>query len=364
MATVTTADILLQEINILPSGKYNFVSNTGFVTFTEEDATDIVEEQSFANALYSRLTGSPPDEAPEIDNASLFSDIDSTESGGGTEYVTFEGVNYNYQYLGTETFPVNPTDPGGATEDLFAIIIIENPDDGERTAYAINLTNSGDPDNGSTGVSAGDLDPTYLYINEGGIFPCFTVNSLITTIDGECAIETLKSGDLVLTKDDGMMPVLWVGRRKLDKRALQIRPNLRPILFKENALGKGTPVRGMMVSPQHRMLLQTWSAELLFGENEVLSPAKFMTNDCTIMVNHDVEEVEYVHILFDTHQIVKVDGVWSESFHPGEMTLTSMDESSREEVFAIFPELKIDLKQYGSSARPSLKAHEVRALLN
>ena len=39
-----------------------------------------------------------------------------------------------------------------------------------------------------------------------------------------------------------------------------------------------------------------------------------------------------------------------------------MDEAVREEIFAIFPQLRVAIDGFGPSARTSLKAYEARAL--
>jgi hypothetical protein len=71
--------------------------------------------------------------------------------------------------------------------------------------------------------------------------------------------------------------------------------------------------------------------------------------------------VTYVHILFDRHEIVRSDGIWTESFQPAIRTLSAMEEAVREEVLAIFPELMSGSPAH-ESTRPSLKAHETRVL--
>jgi len=119
--------------------------------------------------------------------------------------------------------------------------------------------------------------------------------------------------------------------------------------------------RDLLVSQLHRMLITDWRAELMFGEPEVLAAAKHLINGDTI---HMAEggEVEYFHMLFDAHEIVTANGAPSESFHPGEQGMSWLEEEVREEIFSIFPELRIALEGYGPTARTTLKAFEARAL--
>jgi hypothetical protein len=42
--------------------------------------------------------------------------------------------------------------------------------------------------------------------------------------------------------------------------------------------------RRLVVSPQHRVLLTHWMAELMFGEDEVLVAAKDLVNDCSVRI--------------------------------------------------------------------------------
>ena len=128
---------------------------------------------------------------------------------------------------------------------------------------------------------------------------CFTRGTLIKTDQGERPIEELAAGDMVLTMDHGYQPIRWIGS---SKRAAT--GDLAPILIRKGALGND---RDLRVSPQHRMLLQGWQAELLFGELEVLATAKSLLNDHSIL-RDEGGEVEYFHMLFDTHEIIYAEG--------------------------------------------------------
>ena len=104
--------------------------------------------------------------------------------------------------------------------------------------------------------------------------PCFAAGTRIETGRGMVPVEQIQVGDLVRTLDSGLQPVRWRGSRgidALDKRA--------PIRFAPGAIGNA---REMLVSPQHKILVSGWRAELFFGEDEVLVAAVHLVNADTI----------------------------------------------------------------------------------
>ncbi|PXW70377.1 Hint domain-containing protein [Loktanella sp. PT4BL] len=170
------------------------------------------------------------------------------------------------------------------------------------------------------------------------VVPCFTPGTMIATPRGEVAVETLKAGDRILTRDNGIQTINWVGQKRLDFMELKKAPQLRPILIAAGALGDGMPERDMMVSPTHRVLITSHKAELYFGQSEILVPAKYMLAIDGVSVS-DQPYVTYIHMMCENHEIVLADGAWSESFQPGDHTLKGFDEDQREELFTLFPEL-------------------------
>lgn len=192
--------------------------------------------------------------------------------------------------------------------------------------------------------------------------PCFVAGTLIDTADGPKAVEAIKPGDLILTRDHGYMPVVWAGARHLDADELAQNPHYRAIIIRAGALGNGLPQRDLRVSPWHRVLFTGPRAELLFGEYEVLIPAIYLLGQAG--VERDQADVTYLHIMFDTHQIIRSEGAWSESFQPGQKSLGGMDDEQREELFALFPELRsMEGRDSYVAARLTLKQAETRALL-
>ena len=193
-------------------------------------------------------------------------------------------------------------------------------------------------------------DVTVNFSQIESVVVCFAAGTMIDTADGERPINALMVGDLVRTADHDYQPIRWIGSSKVAATG-----SVAPILIKAGALGN---TRDLKVSPQHRLLLGGWEAEILFGDAEVLVAAKHLVNDSTIL-RVEGGEVEYFQMLFDTHEIVFAEGAPSESFHAGEVGYGALAEEARAEILTLFPELQMgDFGKYGTSSRCTLKANE------
>ena len=71
--------------------------------------------------------------------------------------------------------------------------------------------------------------------------------------------------------------------------------------------------------------------------------------------------VEYVHLLFDRHQVIYSAGLTTESFLPGPQTTQSFEREIVDEICAIFAELDPETGEgYSPAARQMLKGYEAR----
>ncbi|MFT6458311.1 Hint domain-containing protein [Pseudophaeobacter arcticus] len=181
--------------------------------------------------------------------------------------------------------------------------------------------------------------------------PCFVAGTQIDTEFGLVSVEDLEVGIRVVTRDHGLQPLRWIGRSTRCATGRNA-----PVVFAENALGCHGRIA---VSPNHRVLISSDLAELFFGQFEVLVKAKHLINDTTIRVLADGQQVTYVHLLFDQHEILCGNGLQSESYHPGAETLGSFDAETQAEVL----EFMSDCDDYGPTARTTLKSHESRLIL-
>ena len=190
---------------------------------------------------------------------------------------------------------------------------------------------------------------------------CFGADALIDTDSGPVPAGNLKAGDLVRTRDAGLQPVRWVGRRVLTEAEFEAAPNLRPIRIRAGALGRNTPAADLVVSPQHRVPIRSKIARKMFGTEEVLVAAKQLLQLDGVDIRDDVETgVEYFHMLFDRHEVIWSEGAQTESLFLGEQALASLTDEGRREILTLFPELRDGLPDSG--ARPFLSGRQGRGL--
>ena len=182
---------------------------------------------------------------------------------------------------------------------------------------------------------------------------CFTKGARIRVPGGEVRIEALEPGDRVETLDRGPQVLRWIGRRTVAGTG-----DFAPVRIERGILGND---RDLLVSPEHRMLVTGWAAELFFGEAEVLVAAKHLLGKPGV-VRQPMDRVDYIHLLFDRHEIVFAEGAPSESFHPGSLLL-ERDRALREEIGAIFPEIvKPGGRKTARAARRVITGREARVL--
>jgi len=191
--------------------------------------------------------------------------------------------------------------------------------------------------------------------------PCFVAGTLIDTASGPRPIETLRAGDRVLTRDHGEQIIRWAGVRRIDLMQGAAVERFLPVRLRAGCLGPGVPERDVLLSPMHRVLIRHPTVALLTGSDEVLCPARLLVNGRTV-TREDVAQVSYHHLLFDGHEMLCASGCDSESFYPGHIGLNGFGEQTREEVLALFPELRSLRGSYGPMARQVARRHEALIL--
>ncbi|MEO0913629.1 MAG: Hint domain-containing protein [Pseudomonadota bacterium] len=192
-----------------------------------------------------------------------------------------------------------------------------------------------------------DIDPATLFV-------CFTRGTMIETPRGLRAIQDLRVGDVVLTRDGGPQPIGWIGSRKTAAEG-----DAAPVRFSKGAFGLK---EDLLLSQSHRVMLTDWRAEAMLGASEVLATARQLLDGDRVFIDRSAPEVEYYHFMFDRHHVVRANGLEVESLFVGDAAMDSLGAASREEIFSVFPELRSNSTALGAPARPILKSSEVRVL--
>ena len=199
---------------------------------------------------------------------------------------------------------------------------------------------------------------------DAGAVICFTPGTRIATPDGPRLVEELAEGDRVSTKDNGAQEVLWIGARRMTGARLFAMPRLRPVRFRAGALGVQRPDEELVVSPEHRMVVKGDVARALFNTEEVLVQARDLVNGRNVVIDSQLREVTYVHLLLPAHQVVWANNVETESFHPTNTALATLSPQDRARLLERFPAFEANPDAYGPHARRNLSASEAAILMH
>ncbi len=191
----------------------------------------------------------------------------------------------------------------------------------------------------------------------GGVI-CFAPGTLLLTPHGARPIETLREGDLVQTRDSGAQEIRWTGSRRMSGARLYAMPHLRPVRFRSGALGRGRPDGDLLVSPQHRMLVKGAAARSLFNADEVLVAAEDLIDGQSVLIDTQIREVTYHHLLLERHEVIFANGLETESFHPAATALDTIDAHDRARLLQLMPEIEVNPMAYGEFSRRNLSRSE------
>ena len=291
-------------------------------------------------------------------------------SGGGVDpdtQVSIGGTSYDFTFELSGTMPTQKRDGSQQVPDqyegavVYIITVQDYPTAGdttrltfmpEETATQAEMDSFG---NGAIDVQNVDETPA-----PGPV--CFAGGTKILTIHGEILVEELRKGDKVVTLDDGPLPILWISSTKLSW-PLEFSKH-KPIKIAAGALGQKSPVRDLVVSPQHKVLIRSDGAYGLFPEHQILAPAKGLLSLPGVRSMKGKMNVEYYHILLAKHSILTSDGAPSESFYPGSSALEMLKQHQRNEVLALFPALANNpAAGYGPQARRCISRKEAEELV-
>jgi len=324
---VLTIPVIPGEVNSIRIGIAD-------VTDSSYDSTLLIAANSAQTVL---IAGD--DDVTVAPDGTVTVDVLANDVGPGSATLTITHINGIEVSAGdTITLATGQT----VTLNADGTLTIDADSDEESVNFSYTVASGG----------GGLTDTAFVTINS---IPCFVAGTLIATPDGEVPVESLQPGDLVLTHDNGPQALRWIGRRQVAAEG-----SFAPIRIAADTFGRH---RELLVSPLHRVLIRDALAELLFGEPDVLVAARDLVNDHSVRAISG-GTVDYVHILFDEHQVVFSEGLATESFLPGPQITESFESEIVAEICALFPELDPETGNgYSPAARRTLRPYEARLLV-
>ncbi|MGJ8545942.1 MAG: Hint domain-containing protein [Sulfitobacter sp.] len=280
--------------------------------------------------------GATPTLVEITDEEAIFNELDTTQTltqainldgtnyaAGTTVHSAYDLINSNNGHKVTSVHFGGDGQEQGAVHGLTSTVLLQ-----EGQSYTFNTKR--------TSYQQNNLYADYV--------ACFAQDTLIDTPSGSVPAGRLQVGDLVETLDHGAQPL-----RLVLSQTVQAAGDFAPVVFPVGCMDNRIEIK---VSQQHRMLMSGARTELLFGDREVLVPAIFLAQQGVGRVRPG-GMVRYVHLVFDTHEIVFSGGCPSESFLPGDQAF--LPPAAQREMRRLFG----DLGEAGfQTARRALRRYE------
>lgn len=300
------------------------------------------EDNGTANNPALNLTGTPAVELTFVPEGPG-GDVILETNGGGADpdtQVEINGATFDFVFEFTGAMPTQKKDGAQQVPDQFegsdtiVITILDYPTAGETTRFAF-MPNESATAAEMDAFGNGAIDVQNLDETPPPTPACFVRGTMIATPHGERPVEDLKAGDRVLTAEGEVVELKWAAYSHFTYAQLLAEPRLCPVCIPRGVLGRQRPYRDLWVSPQHRIVVQGWAAELYLGASAVFIPAKCLVGAPDRPGARWLRGVDYFHLLFDRHEILLSNGLESESFFPGEEALRSIGPEQRVELEAL-----------------------------
>ncbi|PTQ75689.1 Hint domain-containing protein [Celeribacter persicus] len=195
-------------------------------------------------------------------------------------------------------------------------------------------------------------------------FNAFARGALIPTVAGPVAIEDLLPGDEVVTVDNGVQQVEWIGSMALDTRGIRSPEAHAERLYRitSDTFGLGRPTPDLMLGSGARYLLKTDGLKSWLGTAQAMAPITGMVDGVSVIEVTPISAVRSYHLALGRHSLIRVNGVELESYHPGTAASAQLQGDLRARFMALFPHLD-SLGDFGALAYPRLTPGDLSEMM-
>lgn len=181
----------------------------------------------------------------------------------------------------------------------------------------------------------------------------------IRLMSGERAVDTLAPGDLVWTADHGPMGVQWVGQTEVPLAEAETDMRHWSVHFLPGLIAGHSSKEVFSCSPDHRVVLRSDRARVLFGSYEVLVAARDLTSLRGVRLSRPRKEQRFFQIVLESHAVISANGALCESQQLCEDMLFRLPYEQSRTLCRVMPASARDMQP----VRPVLNNAQVQDLL-
>lgn len=188
-------------------------------------------------------------------------------------------------------------------------------------------------------------------------FSAFAHGTLISTTQGQVAVEDLEPGMKVQTAQHGAQQILWIGSMTLMPRndAFPQGGSLTRITY--DSFGMARPERDLLAGPGARFLLRPAGFGARFDGERALTPASKLVDGLNAIEVVPPRPVTVYHICLRRHAVINANGMEAETFHPGAGFERNMGPNMLSLFLSFFPHIK-EARDFGPLAHHRLPLGE------
>lgn len=187
-------------------------------------------------------------------------------------------------------------------------------------------------------------------------FSAFSHGALISTAEGQVAVEDLEPGMMIDTATGTPARLRWVGAITLVPGApMQGREPDRLYRVIADSFGLGRPASDVTFGPAARLLDRSPEVRNTLGTEAALAPVTSMVDGEAVIEIRPVSPLRVYHLSFDAHHVIFANGIEVESYHPGPDVAYGLGDDLRAHFLSLFPHKEM-LQDFGRMLWPRIDA--------
>jgi hypothetical protein len=189
-------------------------------------------------------------------------------------------------------------------------------------------------------------------------FSAFARGALIQTSQGAVAVEDLVPG-MMIESETGPARLAWIGAITLvPDNGLRSTPAPKLYRVTADAFGLDRPMPDLMLGPAARVLSRASAVQAVVGSGGGLAPIAAYADGSHVVEVSPVSPVRVFHLGFNGHRVLRANGVETESFHPGQLSLGQIGPEMAKLFMSLFPHVS-DMSSFGRLTLPRLSEEDL-----